>query len=325
MAQTLRDVFTEHRIAIFGDSISTFEGMIPSENAWYYGKTAPEITGKTNVCCPQDTWWMQAIDGLSGVLHANASYSGSMVAGEGFPAGCSQKRAAQILAADGEAPDDVLIFIGINDYGWGSAQAQAAGRSAATPACVDLASIPEGEPSYAPADTLTRFQDAYEEMLGNIKVVAPAAHIWCITLLPGRLGMQPNNTFCYSLRGIALADYNEAIRAAAANRGCFVADIATQGLDYESAEGTHPTAVGMTQLAALVIRAMEQAACETGLLGAFETEVATGLSAEGADELFPPALRSRRTCELPDCIGCTYAQGTGSQWSCVCRRDLVEI
>ena len=49
------------------------------------------------------------------------------------------------------------MFIGINDYGWGGAEAQAAGRSHAMPRCIDPATVPEQIAGAAPADAVKRF------------------------------------------------------------------------------------------------------------------------------------------------------------------------
>lgn len=48
-----------------------------------------------------------------------SSFSGSVVEGFGFPAGDSPERIAALRGASGELPDTVLIYMGINDYGWG--------------------------------------------------------------------------------------------------------------------------------------------------------------------------------------------------------------
>ena len=53
-----------------------------------------------------------------------------MVEGAGFPAACSSRRIDQVAGPAGEAPDEAIVFIGINDYGWGGAEAQAAAPSA---------------------------------------------------------------------------------------------------------------------------------------------------------------------------------------------------
>lgn len=112
--------------SIMGDSISTFEGRVPDGYTLFYNDERLERSG---VLRPEDTWWSHAVRALGGTVLADSAWSGSMVEGAGFPAASSPERAAALLGPDGQAPDAVLVFIGINDYGWGGAEAQAAGRS----------------------------------------------------------------------------------------------------------------------------------------------------------------------------------------------------
>ena len=74
------------RISIMGDSISTLQGYIPEGwRVFYEG----EAKGQTDVVKPSNTWWHRLISHYGAKLHANSSFSGSMVAGPSFPAGCS--------------------------------------------------------------------------------------------------------------------------------------------------------------------------------------------------------------------------------------------
>lgn len=282
-------------ISITGDSISTFEGITPPENSCYYSKDIADVTG---IHSAEDTWWMQVIEALGGQLLSNGAFSSSMVEGISFPAGSSMQRARQILGPNGEVPDIVIVFAGINDYGWGGALAQAKGRSSFKPVELDLSTVEPAEPELAPEDALTLFADAYIQMLTNLKSVAPNAQIVCMTLIPGRVKDTPHSTFCYSLRGIDIDAYNDAIKHAAHACGCDVADIRAIGSDYQSVDGTHPDEVGMAQIADMVLAAM------------------------GEIPVSPRAseLSSDRYCFKPNCIGCEYADSTDSKWSCVCLK-----
>ena len=151
--------------SIMGDSISTFEGCVPDGYTLFYNDERLERSG---VLRPEDTWWSHAVRGLGGTVLADSAWSGSMVEGAGFPAASSPERAAALLGPDGQAPDAVLVFIGINDYGWGGAEAQAAGRSHAMPRCIDPATVPEQIASAAPADAAERFGAAYRTMLRGV-------------------------------------------------------------------------------------------------------------------------------------------------------------
>ncbi len=294
-------------ISVIGDSISTFEGAIPTINRCFYYKGNASLTG---VDAPADTWWMRAIDALGGELLANASYSGSMVEGSGFPAGSCMERAAQVLGANGEVPDSILIFYGINDYGWGGAVAQAQGRGTNVPVWFDLLGYPESEAGLAPDNAVELFEQAYSQMLSHLRDVAPNASIYCISLLPGRMAVHDKPDFCYSLRGKTLDEYNDAIARAARSQNCEFVDIRAFAYDYSSSDGTHPDAIGMQQLAAMVVAGIE------GLDSPMQLDPARF----DAATLFPECMRSERFCMKSDCIGCEFAENTGNKWSLVCNR-----
>lgn len=282
------------KFSIFGDSISTLEGYIPAGWRNYYEGAEADETG---VHAYEDTWWGQVIAHFGGELLANASYSGSMVEGADFPAGNSPERIAALggtVPACGSSdaavaynpmseshPDVILAFIGINDYGWGSAAAEVLGASAAAPVAsartlgndvyghvwtpAELPSAEEiqvarvafqREAAANPRVRLAHFAQAYNLMLSRMRESYPEADIWCCTLVPGRLRGMQTSTHTYNLRGIPFADYNQVIREVAACNGAHVADIAAAGQDYEASDGTHPTKFGMQQLSSLVIAAM---------------------------------------------------------------------
>lgn len=292
------------RISIFGDSISTFAGHTAKGNRAFYDEEGSRGAGVTRV---EDTWWMRVIQAEGAELLGNASFSGSMVAGAGFPAGRSLERARQLLEPCGEGaagraggtPDEVYVFIGINDYGWGGAEAQERGGSEASPSRGALRE--EGfVPGLAGEGALEGFGEAYGEMLSNIRGVAPGARIFCLTLLPGRLPGASESTFCDRMRGVPFNGYNEAIRSAAAKEGAQVLDVAAFGFDYEAADGTHPTELGMEQIAELAVAAREGRRPDEELFAGFRTE--------------------SPVCGRDACVGCPHARSTGTQWSCVCER-----
>ena len=104
---------TRRLFSVYGDSISTFEEITPKGWSIFYTGEQREATG---VQTPADTWWMQVINHFDGELLANAAWSGCVCEGNVFPQGASERRIAA-LEQDGKTPDDILIYIGINDYG----------------------------------------------------------------------------------------------------------------------------------------------------------------------------------------------------------------
>lgn len=115
MTQGRRSGMPAKTFSIMGDSISTFEGCVPDGYTLFYNDERLERSG---VLRPEDTWWSHTVRALGGTVLADSAWSGSMVEGAGFPAASSPERAAALLGRDGQEPDAVLVFIGINDYGW---------------------------------------------------------------------------------------------------------------------------------------------------------------------------------------------------------------
>ena len=210
--------------SVYGDSISTFEGVTPDGWSIFYTGEQREATG---VQTPADTWWMQVINHFDGELLANAAWSGC----------------------------------GINDYGWGSAYAQICGGSPNAPAEL-VASCPDkgNVAGLAPDGAVEKFAASYRNMLRTMHEKWPNAHIWAATLLPGRVKGAEKSTSPRWFRGICVDEYNKAILDAAADEpNCTPVDAAALGFDYEAIDGTHPTSRGMKQLAAMYIRGMEAA------------------------------------------------------------------
>lgn len=292
--------------SIMGDSISTYEGCNPEGFDVFYEEERKDATGVRSV---SDTWWARVIDHFGGRLLSNGSFSGSMVEGAGFPAGESCRR-VDALAADGRKPDVILVFMGINDYGWGGARAQAYAGARAVPFESYVEEGGRRVAGRAETCALQGFSEAYASMLSSMRDRYPKASIWCCTLCPGRVSGEADPTFAWRFRGISLAAYNEAIRSAALEYGCHVIDFAAYGLDYDAVDGTHPSNAGMRQIAAMAIDAMTSQGMSSS---------AEALSLESAFSGFD--LRSADWCEKDACVGCDYAKATGNAWFLVCEKD----
>ena len=295
--------------SVYGDSISTFEGVTPDGWSIFYTGEQREATG---VQTPADTWWMQVINHFDGELLANAAWSGCVCEGNVFPQGASERRIAA-LERDGKTPDDILIYIGINDYGWGSAYAQICGGSPNAPAEL-VASCPDkgNVAGLAPDGAVEKFASSYRSMLRTMHEKWPKAHIWAATLLPGRVKDAEKSTSPRWFRGICVDEYNKAILDAATDEpSCTPVDAAALGFDYEAIDGTHPTKRGMRQLAAMYIRGMEAA------------DEALPRSPYEGSKLLTDDMRTVEFCTKP-CVGCEYARGTGNNWWHVCEKQLAD-
>lgn len=91
------------KVSFLGDSMTTYQGYIPSGYATLYPKYGVDTV--------QKTWWNQFIDNIGATLLNNNSYSGSRVSKGGN--GSLQTR---LNAIDSET-DLCLIFMGTNDLG----------------------------------------------------------------------------------------------------------------------------------------------------------------------------------------------------------------
>lgn len=227
-----------------------------------------------------------------------SSFSGSVVEGFGFPVGDSPERIDALRGASGELPDTVLIYMGINDYGWGGGRNQVMGGSVSASARPeDLGGDRFVEPVVGP-DALSRFASAYANALAAIRDLAPDADIWCLTLCPATSPDATGRCYKYQIRGIELDAYNRAIADAACAAGAHVADVRSYGIAYDAVDGCHPSARGMRQIADMVIAQME-----------------------GAGEV-PASIvdspRAVRTCHRGYCSGCPMDESTDGRWTISC-------
>ena len=184
---------------------------------------------------------------------------------------------------------------------WASTITAGAARRRKPPA----AATPHAPAAAAPG-AIDRFRAAYGLLLERMRAAYPQAEVWCCTLCPGRVAGCPSPTFAWNLRGAPFKSYNDAIRVAAREHGCNVADLEAFGIDYEAVDGTHPTARGMRQLSALIASCIEGAEPDERLLPA---------------DLFDETFRSGELCPGEACVGCEHARGTGSSWFLVCERN----
>lgn len=213
----------KYKISILGDSISTYLGYNPYGYSVYYKEDKLYDNELESV---NDTWWKQVIDGMEGELCVNNSYSGSLVAGIVDTSGCSVERCFGLHK--NSPPDIILIYMGTNDRGFE----------------INLG-------MNTPNDTMG-FYGAYRTMLSRIKTNYPTARIVCGTLLMAY--KKDTNADDYDRFMREDGRYNEAIRLAAKEEGCLLADIALSGERYESLDYCHPTKKGHKTMAELWLK-----------------------------------------------------------------------
>lgn len=207
------------RISILGDSVSTFAGITPSETL-FYDAWRQEETGVTS---PDDTWWMQVIQGMGGILGVNNSYAGSTVSGGFMTSGTSEKR-LRTLSAEGE-PDMILVAMGANDWGFGVHPQE--------------------------------FEYEYRRMLQRMKRLYPRAEIWCATILRGK--PVPEEEMFFNVDGVISPNiYSDIIRRIGTEEAVHLADVSGYHMEYETIDGVHPNREGMKMIACLWLKELQK-------------------------------------------------------------------
>ncbi len=148
------------RVAILGDSYSTFEGEVsPAESAiWYYKEPNYE---KTDVDKVEQTWWYKFIKGGNYELAINNSFSGSTICNTGYRGEDFSHMSFIARMNNLNEPDIILIFGATNDS-WAGA--------------------PLGEYKYSDwsCDELYSFRPAMARLLSYIKEHYPNAEPYFI-------------------------------------------------------------------------------------------------------------------------------------------------
>lgn len=207
------------KISILGDSVSTFAGITPPE-ALFYDAWRQEETGVTS---PDDTWWMQVIQGMGGILGVNNSYAGSTVSGGFMTSGTSEKR-LRTLSAEGE-PDMILVAMGANDWGFGVHPQE--------------------------------FEYEYRRMLQRMKRLYPRAEIWCATILRGK--PVPEEEMFFNVDGVISPNiYSDIIRRIGTEEAVHLADVSGYHMEYETIDGVHPNRGGMKMIACLWLKELQK-------------------------------------------------------------------
>ena len=136
-------------------------------------------------------------------------------------------------------PDVVLIYLGVNDFGNGVPVRR------------------DGRKEHFRGKNATAFAEAYTTMVSGIRRLC-GAEVICATLLRTRLRGFEEWEFPEDYAGVAMEEYNRAIRKSCASAGGELADLAATGLQYETLDGFHPTAKGHRTLAEAWIRCLKK-------------------------------------------------------------------
>ena len=256
-ANFLKDKFQGKKIAIVGDSISTFRGWLPSDVAGFSGSTYDWYYPRGDVDSVDKTWWYQVAQnlGIPAADIANTSWSGSKACGDSTSttnghAGCSTKRINDI-AIHGYVPDIIIVYIGCND--WYQCGLQGYNITLGTWAITDA--IPaEG--------TINAFRSAYALMLSKIQNAYPSSRIFCCTILDDwrrdGIGDDDSDNAWPSNDGAGYTtkQWNDNIKEIADAFACDVIDLHNCGITYFNIQqyyavdaGLHPNAAGHALMA----------------------------------------------------------------------------
>ena len=229
------------KLSILGDSISTFNGTMPSGYATYYPSG--------DVQSVDDTWWGKLINMSDMVICNNASWSGSRVTGNtgnsSAAAGCSDKRIADLVnPTTGDAPDIIICYISTND--WANN--------------VAIGSFDWDDEVDTTSATISDIAPAYALMLYKIRNTYPNAVVYCVTSLEGR-GVNGDSTYPI-ITGTtlkAIHEVNHAITECAHIFGARVIDLNVCGIHYWNVsrytpDNLHPNSKGADVIARFMYR-----------------------------------------------------------------------
>jgi len=215
--------FAGKTISIMGDSISTYQGYIPTGNARYY--PAQDVD---NV---NETWWMSLINDFGAKLGINESWSGSTVHhGQDATNGHVQAMAGMTRINkldDNGTPDLILFYGGTNDIN--RSYVQKGDFDPTQNYTLDTTST-----------TWSDFADAYKDAVMRIQHTYPKAKLVC--LLPafskGHYTQSSLNAYCIEM--VEICDYF----------GVEYIDLRKCGINYGNMslymnDGIHPNEKGM--------------------------------------------------------------------------------
>ena len=247
------DRFKGKKIGIIGDSISTYNGWLPSSVSGYDGTTYSNFYPYGDVDAVSKTWWYILAQrlGLKPSEDINTcSWSGSRVtttsnnvnsdSTTNAGPGCSTRRITD-LAIRGWNPDIVIVFISCNDW--------------AHEIAVGTWKVSDPIPSEG---LITNMRAAYALMLSKIQAAYPSARIFCCTNLDDKNRDDAAGWPSENGNGVTTYEWNQNIIEIAGAFGCDVIDLHSCGLNYANIasyavdSGLHPNADGMKFLAGRV-------------------------------------------------------------------------
>lgn len=231
--------FAGKRLAIIGDSISTYSGTMPSGYAIYYPQGDVNSVDKM--------WWYKVCQKLE-MTYTNTSWSGSRVSGAPkgttATAACSDKRVQD--AGRLGAPDIIICYISCND--WGNSPVVPIGTWKVSDPIVD-------DSQFSASDTINELRAAYALMLYKLVKVYPAAKVFCCTNLDDNARDRTSGWPSNNSAGVSTHEWNQNIKEVAEALGAKIIDLHACGLNYMNLpqycvdSGLHPNKAGQQIMA----------------------------------------------------------------------------
>ncbi len=227
------------KVSILGDSISTYEGV--SNNPNISKSLQGYLVHYKEPFKEEDTWWGKTIKELKMNLVVNNSYSASSVSdirGSYDRGEVYISRISNLHNNNGEKPDIILIYIGVNDLGDGAT-------------CIsdfndEYFKVIEQD-NFKPKNH--SFDESYALMLYKIKKNYPDADVFCLTM---------PLMICNTIERCSI--YNNAIKTFCEHYHMNTIDIFEVISDYQryTTDGVHPNKMGMKEMTNKVIKILKE-------------------------------------------------------------------
>ncbi len=207
--------FAGKTVSILGDSVSTYQGTIPTEEgfrAYYNGK-------RGGVSSLDQMWWKRLIDQTGMTLCVTNSGSTSCCSSRvlnGTVPASSDQRIRGLAAEDGTTPDVIIIFMGTNDYSHGIAKGT-----------WNRDRIPEKLSE-------SKFSDSYALILEKISEAYPKARVYCCTLPYTSRFSTSRRSVDANKASVTRSEWNDIIRRVASYYGCEVIEFEHCGIDGDN-------------------------------------------------------------------------------------------
>ena len=224
-------------VSILGDSISTFEGYVPTADG--VNRKHASFYPKRDIRRVEDTWWAQVIARMNARLGINESWSGSRVLNTmdgnegnlGEDAAMASMTRIRNLGSRGD-PQIILFFGGTNDIAFGSPTGEFDAHGA--PKEVDLT-----------ATKWDTFSEAYAAAIGRMQALYPDAEIYAIS---------PTENETYYDAAVR-EQYVTVMKSICAHYGVSFIDLIEEGFTTDMlSDGTHPNREGMRCIADAVLK-----------------------------------------------------------------------